>query len=348
MKWLTKAFTECSWLLCLVPPLLLSEDVRQFYLARLHWSFPMYWLLMLYLALVLIWVLFTPNDLEREGYLVKLLNELFPLMLLMLALFAQYRPYLAALLVLTLAVVYLVFCGAQRWFRRRYASRLLRRKQRRKQRRVRRRVLVITAAVLFAVPCQMVLFEYGMHGWQLSAKAERYVLAAQETPQFLHGFRQEEWQNCSAQQKLELAQMLADSETTRLGLPPLDVVVYKEAIEQAPDAIYQKAGHYDHQRRQIFIAEELLRDAKAENVANTVCHEVFHCYQWQMIDCLEADPTLAQSSEFAVVRQWQQERMHYITSDGTQQGHEAYAVQSVERSAREYAAQRVRALLAEE
>ncbi len=314
--------------------LILSARPFSVYIEQVGLYIPHYALIIGFALLGLVWLFVLPfADSCGIGGWLEILSNLCPAELLLMLVFAQYHFWLALVLVGTLAAVYGLF-----WWMQRPASGT------RRERRIRHRFFTLAAAVLFAVPCAVTLFVYGLDTAhyqpqmelvaRLSAQAGREVSqdAVPADREFLRCFRQENWQTYTREEKLALVQQLADTEAGRLGVPPVEVRAQREEENTL--------GHYSELQGNIVVNMEHL-DAPAEEVMDTVFHEMYHRYQHYVVESIDWDSDFSRSAYFATARAWKENQKNYIKSDGSMESYRLYSKQPVEESAREYARERV-------
>lgn len=88
--------------------------------------------------------------------------------------------------------------------------------------------------------------------------------------------REEEWKELSPQQKLDVLGVVLNIEIRYLGLN--HEVYLKSSVLNG-----ETAAHYNHKDHEIVIDLGQLKTASAADVLDSLCHECFHAYQYQMI-----------------------------------------------------------------
>lgn len=324
-----------SWMLALLMEIVIGVRQVSLYIEPLGLYLPPYLLVLVLMVFEVMWSFVLPfhSDCSNGGWL-ELLSNIFPIQLILLALFAQYH-------LITMAVFLLVIVGMQVVFR--YSRRSVR--NTRREKRLRRRVLVLTASLVLAVPSMLVLCVYGVsekryqprieHLNALIEQASHEVREGELIPdqELLLCFQEKNWSGYTTEEKLTLVKCLADKETDRLGIPPVPLYAGKEEK--------YTLGHYNIVREEIMIDSEYLAGSGAKDVIETIFHEVYHAYQDYVVKSVDWRSELSHSAYFSTARAWKENQQSYINSDGTAQGYELYTAQPLESSAQRYAEQRM-------
>lgn len=146
--------------------------------------------------------------------------------------------------------------------------------------------------------------------------------------------QQEQWQQLTVDQKLDVLQTVANIECRYLGIPhELNV-----GIAPAGEDIY---GFYVDPTYEVVLSMASLLNDPAEDILDTVCHEAYHSYQHCLVDVYDALD--AESRELRLFRQaaaYREEFQNY--SDGEEGAFSSYYDQACESDARAYAADAVR------
>ena len=95
--------------------------------------------------------------------------------------------------------------------------------------------------------------------------------------------REEEWQELNPQQKLDVLGVVLNIEIRYLGLN--HEVYLKSSVLNG-----ETAAHYNHRDHEIVIDLGQLEAATAVDVLDSLCHECYHAYQYQMIALYEDTP----------------------------------------------------------
>ncbi len=162
--------------------------------------------------------------------------------------------------------------------------------------------------------------------------AQEDAWAVQNHMDTLRLLRPEKWTTLSTQEKLDALSVIINIEIHYLGLN--HSMRLSSAVLEGDVAAY-----YDHANHEIVIDMEHLQSSPAERVLTSICHECYHSYQCQMIDLYYEIPEEYRNMFlFRDVDEYIAEFSDYIHADENASG---YYYQTVEVSAREYAAQAV-------
>lgn len=139
-----------------------------------------------------------------------------------------------------------------------------------------------------------------------------------------------EWADLEPQERLDMLGIVAGIESNHLGI--------QETVSiEAADLSENVVGSYRRRERVIRLNIRYLEDCQVEELINTVCHEMYHAYQWEQ---LENEEGLEKSWEDVLVNtpvRWSE--AEYIRGEDDFTG---YYNQRIETEAREYAKKRVR------
>ncbi len=138
---------------------------------------------------------------------------------------------------------------------------------------------------------------------------------------------EDKWKTLSVQERITVLKHLMDYETDILDIPPIEI--HAGLIGDAT------MGVYDHSINMIEINVEHLDLCPVEEVIDTVCHEVRHAFQWQVVDSIDWDNPVFQAPYFEEMRSWL-ENYHNYKSVWIY-GYDEYENQPVEVDARDYA-----------
>ena len=140
--------------------------------------------------------------------------------------------------------------------------------------------------------------------------------------------RPEVWETLEFQEKMNVAQIIANCEGNYLGIPQMMTVV-------ANDLESYVLGQYVEGTYRIEISTEHIKNSSPEAVLNTILHESYHCYQEQCIKVYEKlSPEERNLMLFYHTAKYSDEFNNY--KDGSEDMEE-YWNQQVEIDAREYA-----------
>ena len=94
--------------------------------------------------------------------------------------------------------------------------------------------------------------------------------------------REEEWEELNPQQKPDVLGVVSNIEIRYLGL---NEVYLKSSVLNG-----ETAAHYNHRDHEIVIDLGQLETVAAADVLDSLCHECYHAYQYQMIALYEDTP----------------------------------------------------------
>ena len=208
-----------------------------------------------------------------------------------------------------------------------------------------RRCTVLVIAVICLVPCGPVLISHGLTSPTYQAEQEIWNLifsesmepdSAIETNGDVYQdnqtlwccFEDGTWKRYSIQEKITVMQQLADFETEMLGIP--SVTITADLIGA------YTLGAYSDETNEILINTKHLDGSPAEECIDTVCHEVRHSMQYQIVSSIDWDNPIFQTPYFDELRSWLQNQENY--KNAWLNGFEEYENQPLEVDARDYAA----------
>ena len=140
--------------------------------------------------------------------------------------------------------------------------------------------------------------------------------------------REEEWKELNPQQKLDVLGVVLNIEIRYLGLN--HEVYLKSSVLNG-----ETAAHYNHKDHEIVIDLGQLKTAAAADVLDSLCHECFHAYQYQMIALYEDTPEKYRNMLlFQYVGRYIEETSDYNDGSGDLMD---YYYQTIEIQARQYA-----------
>ena len=144
--------------------------------------------------------------------------------------------------------------------------------------------------------------------------------------------QEESWSKLSTQEKLDVLGVIVNIEIRYLGLN-------HELYLKSGILDINTAAHYNHNNYEIVIDINYLQSASAEDILDSLCHECYHSYQYQMIALYNDIPEKYRNMLlFQYVDDYIEEFSDY--TNGTE-SIEDYYYQTVEIAARRYAAQSV-------
>lgn len=138
----------------------------------------------------------------------------------------------------------------------------------------------------------------------------------------------ERWSDLTAQERKDVLQTIADIEAWCLGLPN-ELTVCIEDLPKGTMGRYRDASH------EIVVDTEHFLYSDVEEILEIICHEVYHCYEYRLIEVYGgAEERLKSLRIFKSVDSYIREFNNY--SDG-EEDYSAYYNQVCEQDAREYA-----------
>ena len=144
--------------------------------------------------------------------------------------------------------------------------------------------------------------------------------------------REDDWSNLNTQEKLDVLGVVLNIEIRYLGLNH-ELYLKSSALDT------NTAAHYNHNNHEVVIDINHLQSASAEEILDSLCHECYHSYQYQMIALYNESPEKYRDMLlFQYVDDYIEEFSDY--SDGKDSIGDYY-FQTVEIAARKYAAQAV-------
>ena len=138
----------------------------------------------------------------------------------------------------------------------------------------------------------------------------------------------DEFVDIAVEKKLDIAQIVANIEEARLGIPhEINVVASKPAQKKTT-----VLGYYNEAQHLIVINDEYLLHCNAKNLLDTVCHECYHAFQYRMLDEFQFEEDGEPTQLNFVSDIYSIEFEHYVSGDKL-----SYYTQPCEISASEYA-----------
>lgn len=302
---------------------------------------------LLYITLSVVWLCCSPlKKACCTGDIPELLYNLVPLEAVAIITFSQYHFIIAVALIILMAILHCIIIMAMRWEESK--GEFSTKRHRSYTHGIQRAALLISA-VVFSAPCFMAFFVYELKSptyeteesvWEIlfggeteeEAAAEEEV-AAREAPdpyeenkELLLYFDDETWENLNIQQRITVAQEFVDFQSELLGIPTSHVTAEKLGTFTL--------GQYNDASNEIQINIEHLAASVPEDVICTIAHEVFHSYEYYLMNNIDWSVNVFQSAYFQEIWDWK------TNSEDYQQpylnGYDAYADQPLEASARAY------------
>lgn len=276
-----------------------------------------------------------------NGTWTEMLFNLVPVEFTLMLCFAQWRFTIALVLMLLLIVCEIVLFYE---LRKDEHNHRITKKRHRMYKVIFQRCTVFALSVICFVPCFLTTFIYGLQSPSYRAEQEIWNILFEETDETVKAerdtddcfegnaklwrcFKEESWQGWSVAEKITIMQRLVNFETDKLGIPTVPVTA---------DMIgAYTLGAYSDETNEIWInTEHLVRSSAAECI-QTICHEVYHSYQYYLINTLDWDNPALSTAYFDDLRSWVENGQEY-KSAGVY-GFDAYETQPLEVTAREYA-----------
>ena len=298
-------------------------------------------LYMFFLASYIIWLCCSPFRKNCcDGTWAEMVFNLLPSIALLMLVFAQWHFWIFISIIVFIVVTEVVFdislyrderksSGTSRWKYQKRINKILF-----------QRFTLLVIGVSCAVPCFVAVFVYGFRSPTYEAKPDAFDILLQEPEPTVEGpdsyeenyrlflcFRTRQWKKYDIQEKTTLVQELADFEAEILGIPSVHLTVKKLGGFTL--------GEYSLETNEICVDVEHLGKSPVEEVINTVCHEMHHAYQHYLVDNIDWDSTITETSLFAEVRSWRENENNY--RQPYVDGYISYETQPVEAAASKYA-----------
>lgn len=315
-----------------------------------------------YVLLSMIWLCCSPLRRSCAGRWEEMLFNIIPPQMLLTLIFAQWHLTTAVLLFLLLAGLELAAAVELIRDAYRYRRRHLLREQGDPDRRFRQnrsifqRFTLITAFVIFAVPSYMAITVYHLRSPIYTAdQGTRKMLGLTaensepdsskeggenkdggedavylEHRELLACLSEEKWKTYSTKERITVLQELADMEADVLGIPPVPLATE----DLGPVTL----GGYNPKENAIAVSVPHMLRMSAEKAVNTVCHEMFHAYQYFLVQSIDWEAEAVQKGPyFEELRQWKANQENYYSYGTGESTFEEYQSQILEETARAYA-----------
>lgn len=240
---------------------------------------------LLYIALSVAWLCCSPLQKAcRTGDILELFYNLVPIENVAIITFSQYHFIIAVILIILMAVLLYL---AIRTMKKEEGKREFSERRRRSYIYGIQRAAVLISAVVFAVPCFMSFFVYGLESpvyeagerqWEILSEDETEETAAVEEEsnpyeknrELLLYFDDDAWEDLGIQQRINVAQEFVDFQSGLLGIPTIRVTAEKLGLFTL--------GKYSDESNEIRIDVEHLATSAPEDVIRTLAHEVYHSF----------------------------------------------------------------------
>ena len=171
--------------------------------------------------------------------------------------------------------IWLWSCAAKRRRRRQYIARYLR---------VCSLVLVTGAAAVMLLLGLGRAFGNSLIGASVPVRKDAQEMwTVEEHMDTISMMREEVWSGLSAEERLNVLQVVANIESSLLGLP-------NEVQVGAANLSGSTRGEYSDDTHRILIDLTHLMENPVRDVLNTCCHEVYHSYQHRLVDAYRSAP----------------------------------------------------------
>lgn len=295
--------------------------------------------LSLYAMFLVYWMGFCPLRRScQAGDLFEVLYNMVPVTIAGLLLFAQYHVFVSILIIILMIVVYIL--GIRFWKKEPDYE-----ENKKAYRKINNRLTVVAILLLTLIPTGCSVFAYGLAPYHVDAEKEMIVeftpKEVRKTPDaaFLAEFSEENWKTHPTEEKLALLQSLVNYECAKLG-------VEKEIRLKTEVTGLAKLGAFNYKTDMIQINMSNLEKFPAEKIVITILHEIFHAFQNDLIDRIDWEDPVTNSTYFDKARIWKENQEKYVKADPFEnpESVEGYENQPLEVSARAYAEEEYKAL----
>lgn len=313
----------------------LATDMPIIYIKPLHLAIYQGMILHLLFLLLTVWGVQTRvRQVCYQKWWSGLAYNLLPVELLLLLAFAQYH-FVITIVVLLLVLSLCIFCSVG--FE--YANS----DKYKEHNKVvfelkKRRAYIVLLSVVLLVPSVMGAVKYNMKppvyvttgfidGALMSFEPNKTMeQLLQENKEVCLKLKENTWQNMGIQQKLDTLAEVAKIECAYLGIPtPVE-------LKSTKLELFTLASYSSGDEPQIEIDTQHLQEASVDEVLNSICHEIYHHYEAQVVAAINWE-NAENISYFETVREW---RDNFINYHSGYDGYDAYAEQAIEKDAREY------------
>ena len=179
--------------------------------------------------------------------------------------------------------------------------------------------------------------EYCLNRIESSASTSSKEKVYEETADVFLRFSQKEWNSSEPQERLKDLQALSIVECRVLGIPFGGLKTLYSA--ELPDNCL---GIYNHKENSIYIQAALINAAKPEAAVKTLLHELYHYYQWYLVQQLDLHDAFTDAQYFDQLRIWKANFEHY---DLDELSFDGYQQMPLEESARDFAEAEVKVVM---
>lgn len=301
-----------------------------------------YDVLFLYIAISVLWLCCSPF--RRSccvGDRAELLFNLVPIEIISAICLAQYHFALTIILMVVMTAIQCAFIWSMRKEERRHE---FSEKRHRRYTCGIQRGGVLISAIIFAIPCIVSIFVYGLKSptyaaeerlWEIlfgDENEETAVVEEEEANPYVEHktlllyFDDATWNTLNIQERITVAQEFVDFQSQLLGIPTIPVTAEKLGAFTL--------GEYSNSSNKMWIDVEHLATSDPEDTISTLAHEFFHSCQHYLINNIDWSMDVFQSTYFQELRDWKANGKDY--QQPYFNGYDAYADQPIEASARAY------------
>lgn len=336
------------WQLSIIIPLIFLYMTLITYFSISVIEIGMYWsrseTMLFCISVIVIWFSCSPiRNSCCNGRFSELLFNLVPIEIISMLVFAQWHFVIAIMLISLIIILDILLL---RWLSKEKKREKFSRKRNRLYRAAFIRCSVLITMIVTVIPCYLVIFEYKFSSPTYKAEQMLRDIVISEIQKDMETntentensdpfsdnaelfacFEVNKWKGFNVSERITIMQELVDFEADRLGVPTCPVVTEK----LSPGVL----GQYDNIANVIQIDIEHLMKSSSYDCISTICHEAFHLAQYYLVENIDWDNEVFQSSYFEELRLWKANRENY-KGVGTN-GIDAYKDQPLEVSAREY------------
>lgn len=143
------------------------------------------------------------------------------------------------------------------------------------------------------------------------------------------------WEKLNTDERATLLKKVALIEKENLGIEDADFFVTADKLDE------YSCGFYSSEEKQICLSSAQISHGDLQDCLITVCHEVFHAYEYYLVENTDFDSELVQNNYyFETARKWKNNIDKYVPSAID---YDMYFEQPLEKDARQYADDRVAA-----
>ena len=278
-----------------------------------------------------------------NGTWTEFLFNLVPVELILMVCFAQWKFIISVILTLLMFACETALFIELRKDEHRYR---ITKERHRMYKTIFRRCSVLVMSIICVVPCFLSLCVYGLQSPVYHAEQEIWERLFTEVDEPADAnndinsyyqdntdlwlcFEEVSWKEWSIPEKITIMQELADFETVKLGIPSIPV--------SADMTGEFTLGVYNNETNEIWINTEHLAKSSANECIQTICHEVYHSLQHYLVSTLDWNNPALHTAYFRELQSWLNNQEDYKSA--WIHGFDAYENQSLEVTAREYAAE---------